>query len=124
MTLARAGDAVWRELFERADAVSEGQSRNEAQGPVWYGSTSLILPLADATSEEARIFTAEVAARDPHVRIRAIRIAHREAALRAPGRLGTFSCEVRVAADPRGVRIDVDVQAPLIRSGVGTAGRV
>ena len=31
-----------------------------------------------------------------------------------PGRLGRLSCEVRIAPDPCGVRIDVDVQAPLI----------
>jgi hypothetical protein len=108
--LVRASDARWRELFERADVVSEGSPRTEAQGRIWYGSTSLILAVA---AHEAPFFAA-VANRDIHVRVRALRAALREASSRAPGRLGRFSCEVRVSADPGGVRIDVDVQAPLI----------
>ena len=59
------------------------------------------------------------------MRVRALRAAHREAASRAPGRLGRLSCEVRITADPRGVRIDVDVQAPLIeRRAVSRPARV
>ena len=97
-------------MFDRADVVSEGGVRTEAEGRVWYGSTSLILG-ADASDGP---FFAAVADRDVHVRVRAIRAAHREASTRAPGRLGRLSCEVRIAPDPCGVRIDVDVQAPLI----------
>jgi hypothetical protein len=114
--LVRATEARWREMFDRADVVSEGCARVEANraskgmGRMWYGSTSLILP-ADAA---AAPFFAAVAQRDVHVRVRALRAAYREAASRAPGRLGRISCEVRIIADPRGVRIDVDVQAPLI----------
>ncbi len=45
-------------------------------------------------------------------------LAFSEAAARAPSSLGRSACELRVSTDPRGVRIDVDVQAPLIeRSG-------
>jgi hypothetical protein len=97
-------------MFDRADVVSEGSVREEAQGRVWYGTTSLILPASPADVA----FYAAVAERDVHVRLRALRAAHREAASRAPGRLGRLSCEVRITADQRGVRIDVDVQAPLI----------
>ncbi len=110
MLLVRASDARWRDMFERADVVSEGSAREEAHGRVWYGTTSLILPADGADIP----FFAAVAERDVHVRVRALRAAHREAASRAPGRLGRLSCEVRIAADPRGVRIDVDVQASLI----------
>jgi hypothetical protein len=110
MVLVRASDARWREMFDRADVISEGGAREEAQGRVWYGSTSLILPTAAGDTA----FFAAVADRDVHVRVRALRAACREAGSRAPGRLGRASCEVRIAADPRGVRIDVDVQAPLI----------
>ena len=108
--LVRASDTRWRELFERADVISEGGIRVETQGRVWYGSTSLILPVDEIEPS----YVASLAGRDVHVRLRAVRTAHREACLRAPGRLGRFVCEVRVAADTRGVRIDVDVQAPLI----------
>jgi hypothetical protein len=119
-TQARAIDARWRELFDAADTVSEGCVRDERQGRVWYGSTSLILPLAEGTSDAERAFVAEVAARDVHVRLRAMRAAQREASLRAPARLGRLGCEIHVAADSRGVRIDVDVQAPLIGGRAGS----
>lgn len=108
--LVRASNARWREMFTRADVVSEGRVREEPHGRVWYGSTSLILPADPADVA----FFAAVASRDVHVRVRALRTAHREAGSRAPGQLGRLSCEVRITADPRGVRIDVDVQAPLI----------
>jgi hypothetical protein len=110
MVIVRASVASWRDLFERADVVSEGSARDEPAGRFWYGSTSLILPIAVGDAP----FYAAVASRDVHVRVRALRAAHREASSRAPGRLGRLSCEVRVAPDPSGVRIDVDVQAPLI----------
>ena len=110
MLLLRASNARWRDMFDRADIMSEGRVRDEAQGRVWYGSTSLILPAAPADVA----FFAAVAERDVHVRLRAVRAAHREAGSRAPGQLGRLSCEVRISADPRGVRIDVDVQATLI----------
>jgi hypothetical protein len=103
-------DPRWRELFESADIVSEGSARDEASGRVWYGSTSLIL----ATPGQDPMFLAAVAARDVHVRLRALRMAHREACLRAPARLGRLTSEIHVSADGANVRIDVDVQAPLI----------
>ena len=115
MTLVSAPDPRWRELFARADTVSEGCTREEAAGPIWYGSTSLILRpegLKPPVSDPA--FLSGLVARDIHVRLRAVRTAVREACLRAPGRLGLFTCEIRVIPDPQGVRIDVDIQAPLI----------
>ena len=118
--LVRAPDPRWRELFEAADTVSEGGVRQETHGRVWYGSTSLIL--VAQTDDPVRL--AALAARDVHVRTRALRAAHREACSRAPSRLGRLSCEVRFAPDIRGVRIDVDVQAPLIEGrAAGKAAR-
>ncbi|MGH7296982.1 MAG: hypothetical protein ACRELB_18735 [Polyangiaceae bacterium] len=116
-TLVRAPDCRWRELFDRADVISEGSAREEKSGRVWYGTTSLILPLDRIEAPDAAagaVFLAELAGRSAHVRLRALRMAHREASLRAPGRLGRVSCEMIFSADSRGVRIDVDVQAPLI----------
>jgi hypothetical protein len=108
--LVRACSNRWTELFESADILSEGSARQEAHGRVWYGTTSLILTTEGADTA----LLAAIAARDVHVRLRALRVARREACLRAPGRLGRLGCEVQVKPDPRGVRIDVDVQAPLI----------
>jgi hypothetical protein len=109
--LVRSNEAAWRALFDRADTVSEGDARAETEGRVWYGSTSLILALAPG---EDPALLAELAERNAHVRLRAVRAAHREASLRAPGRLGRLMCEIHVRSTSEGVRIDVDVQAPLI----------
>lgn len=117
-----APEPRWRELFEHADVVSEGSVRDEAGGRVWYGSTSLILllpPPAPPQEGPTPATLARLASRDAHVRLRALRTAHREACLRAPGRLGRFVGEISVVPDARGVRIDVDVQAPLIERRVG-----
>jgi hypothetical protein len=133
--LLRAPDARWRELFERADIVSEGGVRVETAGRIWYGSTSLILHLGagdlagetwghgpcvapgDVLAHDPS-FLATLVRRNAHVRLRAVRTAHREACSRAPCALGRFTCEIRVKPDARGVRIDVDVQAPLIETRV------
>jgi hypothetical protein len=126
-TLVCAPDPRWRELFESADIVSEGSARQEAAGLVWYGSTSLILRPPPAEQQPGFAFDAAfvsgLAARDIHVRLRAVRTALREACLRAPCRLGRFTCEIRVVPDDRGVRIDVDVQAPLIEGRVRARAR-
>src|SRR5271154_3533689 len=70
--LLRTSDASWRDLLERADIVSEGRVREEAQGRVWYGSTSLILPSQNLDAS----LVAAIADRDVHLRLRALRIAH------------------------------------------------
>jgi hypothetical protein len=124
--LVRGSDAEWRRLFEAADAVSEGSVRCDATEDVWYGSTSVILVLPHDATPEDRELVAGVAARDLHVRLRAVRLAQREAQLRAPSTLGRCSCEIRVGSEARGVRIDVDIQAPLIegsRRGVALKER-
>lgn len=109
----RTSEGRLRELFREADAISEGAVRVEEGARVWYGSTSLILPLPDLAADE-RAFFAALAERDVHVRVHALRAAHREAQSRAPGLLGRTVCEVRFSDDGGGLRIDVDVQAPLI----------
>ena len=111
--LVRGPIAHWAKLIETADVVSEGASKDDGDVPTWYGSTSLVLEFPDADAE-SRAFLATIARRDPHVRLRAVRIARREASSRAPAPLGRAVCEVRATEDPRGVRIDVDLQAPLI----------
>ncbi|HWL89447.1 MAG TPA: hypothetical protein VNO21_26765 [Polyangiaceae bacterium] len=112
-SFVRASDGRFRDLLGSADVISEGATREESDGPVWYGSTSLIVTVPFEQPETRALF-AEVAARDPHIRIRAIRIAKREASIRAGAPLGRASCELRISADARGLRIDVDLQAPLI----------
>jgi hypothetical protein len=112
--LAKTHVRGWGELFEKADVVSEGSVKTEPEGRTWYGTTSVILLL-----DEEREAHAKVAAQDLHVRLRAVRAACREASLRAPAPLGGVSCEIHVTEDARGVRIDVEVQAPLIEGATG-----
>lgn len=119
--LLGTADARWRDLVESADVLSEGSPRLEATGSTWYGSTSLVVALPE-TSADDRAHILMLASGDPHLRVRVLRLAHREASARAPAPLGRVVCEVRAVADPRGLRIDVDVQAPLIGVRVpGTA---
>ena len=121
MVQVRGNDHPLRELLARADAVSEGSARKEEGGDtVWYGSTSLVLALPHLSPAELEGVRA-VASRDVHLRTRALRVAHREASLRAPGNLGRLTCEIRFGESPGALRIDVDVQAPLI---VGRRARV
>jgi len=108
----RTSDAVWREAFAEADVVSEGAVREEPEGRVWFGSTSLIVALdARLTAPYAPHTLAE---RDLHARLRASRRARAEAQVRAPASLGKTQCELRFSAHPRGLRVDVEVEAALI----------
>jgi hypothetical protein len=107
-------DYRWRELFEAADVMSEGATREEPDGPVYYGSTSVLLPKASRGGlvPDAELpLVQKTLAVDPHARVRAVRIACLEAQLRAEGQLGRVRAELVVRDDPRGIRIDVDVEA-------------
>lgn len=113
--MVRTTEGRWRELFEHADTMSEGAAKDEASGDrTWYGSTSVILELPVETSLEDRAQLLAIARKDLHAHVHALRLAHREAQSRAPGQLGRVACELRFCDDPKGLRIDVDVQAPLI----------
>ncbi len=112
--MVRTTEGRWRELFGDADLVSEGGVKEERDGRVWYGSTSLILELPVETSLEDRAQLLAIAKKDVHAHVHALRSAHREAQSRAPGQLGRIVCELQFSDDPKGLRIDVDVQAPLI----------
>lgn len=124
-SLVRTTEGRWRELFKAADSISEGAPRDEkGDGRVWYGTTSLIIALPVETSLEDREQLLAIAQKDVHAHVHALRLAHREAQSRAPAELGRAACELKFESDPRGLRIDVDVQAPLIERRTGTrAGR-
>jgi hypothetical protein len=119
-TFVRTTEGRWRALFADADTLSEGAVKGESGQRVWYGSTSLILEYPGDIPVDERSFVRAVAEKDVHVHVHALRTAHREAQSRAPGMLGRTVCEVRFEDDPRGLRIDVDVQAPLIERRLAT----
>ena len=110
----RASDYRFRELFECADVMSEGATRPEPDGATYYGTTSVLLPFASKGGAVPDDLSAEVAAliaTDPHARLRAVRIACLEAQVRSVGPIGRVRAELFVRPDPRGIRVDVDVEA-------------
>lgn len=111
---ARITEGRFRDLFVNADAMSEGAAKEEGDDLVYYGTTSLIVGLPVEMPVEERALLLALAEKDVHVHVHALRCAHREAQSRAPAMLGRTACDVRFSEDQRGLRIDVDVQAPLI----------
>jgi hypothetical protein len=110
----RSSDYRFRELFECADVMSEGATRAEPDGATYYGTTSVLLPFASKGGAVPDDLFAEVAAliaTDPHARLRAVRIACLEAQVRSVGPIGRVRAELFVRPDPRGIRVDVDVEA-------------
>jgi hypothetical protein len=119
LELWHACDYGWRELFERADVMSEGAVRDDRDGRCYFGTTSILLPYVSrgglVPDELARAMT-RLAGRDPHARVRAMRIAYREAHVRASVPLERMHTEVVVRPDSRGIRVDVEVEARIAHS--------
>lgn len=116
--LVKASDYRFRELFENADVMSEGKTRDDTDGATYYGSTSILLPFASkgggVPDERADEFVALIRS-DPHARIRAVRVACVEAQVRAHAPLGRVRAELFVRRDRKGVRVDVEVEARVFR---------
>ncbi|WP_437747316.1 hypothetical protein WME73_21710 [Sorangium sp. So ce302] len=103
-------------LFDSADVLSEGSTRDEGGALVYYGSTSLHVALPPDAPLAARLDRA--LALDPHLRLRALRVAHREAAARAGGPLGPMQAEIRCGFAPHAAAVSfaltVDVTARVL----------
>jgi hypothetical protein len=126
VTLLRSSDYRWRELFERADVMSEGACRDEPDGTTYYGSTSVLLPFASkggAVPDELGAEVAALIASDPHARVRAVRIACLEAQVRSRGPLGRVRAELFVRSTTRGIKVDVEVEAAVFPEAVPKARR-
>lgn len=114
LPLVKSSDYRLRELFERADVMSEGKTRDEPDGTTYYGSTSVLLTFASrggAVPDDGADELVALVAIDPHARVRAIRIACLEAQVRARAPIGRVRAELSVRLDRRGVCIDVEVEA-------------
>ncbi|AKT40501.1 hypothetical protein [Chondromyces crocatus] len=112
-----------RALFDAADVVSEGAARVEGGQLVYYGSTSVLLVPPDPSMLRDLW---RVLPFDPHVRLRALRIAHREASARAGGPLASLQAELGFVEEmspstlSRGrpaFAISVDVTAVVLERG-------
>lgn len=114
LPLVKSSDYRFRELFERADVMSEGKARSEPDGTVYYGSTSILLRFASKggtlPEEQAEQMLALLAV-DPHARVRAVRIACLEAQVRARSAIGRVRAELLVRRDRNGLCVDVEVEA-------------
>jgi len=121
MELSCAVPGRFQAIVEAADVVSEGRTVAEGARRVYYGSTSVLLLRRSAGGAlpdvDVPILSA-LCAKDPHVRLRVLRIAWREATARAGGTLGTLRAEIDVAAGARGVSLLVDVVARLARGAL------
>lgn len=116
--LVKSSDYRLRELFERADVVSEGKTREDASGATYYGSTSIHLPFSSqggTIPESDAELLAALIANDPHARVRAVRVACLEAQVRAVLPIGKVRAELAVLRDARGLRIHVEVEAPVFQ---------
>jgi hypothetical protein len=103
-------------LLSGADVMSEGAARREPTGSVYYGTTSILLParsqggvIPDERLDDALRWSRT----DPHLRLRVLRLARREAAQRAGAGLLRLDAELAFTKAATGLRIDVEVEAAL-----------
>jgi len=110
-------DQYWSLLLEDADIVSEGKASEEQALVVYRGSTSILV--ADdrhggkVPSWDVRAVV-RLAGRDPHFRLRVMRLALREARSRCPGSMSSLAMDVNIFLDPRGIRADIDVEGEVV----------
>ncbi len=113
--LLASSDARWSELFDTADVVSEGALRGEGIDRSYFGSSNIILLMSPEAHGQSVATLAGAVALDPHVRLRAMRVARREAALRANGPLDRVRTEITVSPCATGVAVHVEVEAAVRR---------
>jgi hypothetical protein len=95
--------------LDGADIVSEGSVAEEPDGSVYYGTTSVHCPvdrtalgekpaisMTSASMTSAELLAVMIA--DPHARLRLLRLAHREAVVRATGSLHVLNAEISAQA--------------------------
>jgi hypothetical protein len=111
VSLVTGSDARWKALLDDADVVSEGASRGDDPSRRYFGSTNIRLALGPERPGDDMERLAALAARDPHVRLRAVRLARREAAQRADGPLDCVRSETTVTHSSTAVTIHVEVEA-------------
>lgn len=112
--LVKSSDYRLRQLFERADVMSEGKVREEPDGGTYYGSTSVLLPFVSqggGVPDDQAVEVLRLLAADPHARTRAIRIACLEAQVRARSPIGRVRAELSLRRNRRGICIVIEVEA-------------
>lgn len=118
LELWQSSDYRWRELFEGADVMSEGATRDEPDGTMYYGSTSILLPFSSRgglVPDDQAEQIVRLVSRDPHARLRATRIARLEAQVRSAAPIGRVRAELSAGVAPHGVQVSVEVEARVHR---------
>lgn len=124
-SFVRTFDGAIRDWLELADIVSEGALRAgvDGQRASYFGSTSIILEwsrsLSGVRPEDVDVMRALT--RDPHLRVRALRLARREAEVRAGSELSVVRADFDARATLRGVVLTIDVEALTIAHAGGPA---
>lgn len=121
LRLWQCSDHIAVRLLSNADVMSEGATRKEGTRSVYYGTSSIVLHAVsrggqlpdDSLSDALRWCQA-----DPHLRLRVLRLARREAAQRAAADLSRMDAELRFVKLANGLRIDVEVEATLALESV------
>jgi hypothetical protein len=113
----RCTDYRWRDLFNKADIISEGAVRKDPDGPIYYGATYIRFRFDSIeetlqTIERQRL--AKIMQFDPHVRLRAMRLACIEARVRSNSEFSHVTTDITVSEDETAVSICVDIEAKLI----------
>jgi len=109
--LVAGSDARWKAAFEEADVVSEGAASGVDPSRRYFGSTDILLLVQpERAGDDVRTLVKIIAA-DPHVRLRAVRLACREAAQRALGPLDRVETEITVVPRTGGIAVHVEVEA-------------
>lgn len=124
-SFVRTFDGAIRDWLELADVVSEGTLRASLEGrdATYFGSTSIILEWsrshAGTRPQDADVMRALT--RDPHLRVRALRLARREAEVRAGSDLSVLRADFDARATIRGVVLTIDVEAIAMAHAPGPA---
>lgn len=116
--LWQASDYRWRELFEAADVMSEGATRDEPDGTMYYGSTSILLPFSSRgglVPDDQAEAVSRLLSKDPHARLRATRVARLEAQVRSAAPIGRVRAELGVSIVQHGIQVSVEVEARVHR---------
>lgn len=130
MTRARSEDAFWRDLFKSADVVSEGAVQRATAGALdgacYYGTTNIVVTFPAEFELRECAAHAAIARACVHVKLRALRVARREAQSRANMDLAASHCELAFTSDATKLHIHVELSAKVLHknSRGGTRVRV
>jgi hypothetical protein len=114
VSFVTGSDARWKALLDEADVVSEGASRGDDPCRRYFGSTNIRLAIQPERPGDDMERLAALAARDPHIRLRAVRLARREAAQRANGPIDCVRTETTITRCAAAVTIHVEVDAHVL----------